>query len=108
MAVIFLIGLLIGISVTWLLELLLYKHPLLCEQVYDNPITFFGYHVHHSTVGLGCVMFALERPNTVSPYNLLVVGIGVGVIMMHTVNEGRLVFAEKYHSNYQDLSKSGS
>lgn len=77
------------------MELALYSHPLLRQRVWDNPITFFGYHFHHSTFGLGFVVFGLEKPMAQSLENILLIGIGIGIILMHTINEGRFVFAEK-------------
>ena len=90
----FLLGLLIGIVATGLLEGVVFSDQTLKEKFWDNPGIIFGYHVHHSTLGiLGIITgFILLFRRSHAAYLLL--GIGLGIIIIHTITDGRLVFIE--------------
>lgn len=86
----------IGIIATWAFELILQKNRRLRERYYRRHEVLFGYHVHHSTVGLllvaaGIVLWLLNKEFP----SLVALGLGVGVIIMHTISSGRFVFVEK-------------
>ena len=66
------------------------------DRYYRRHEILFGYHVHHSTIGLllvalSIVLFLLNKES----HSLAVLGIGAGVILMHTISSRRFVFIEK-------------
>ena len=86
----------IGIIVTLAFELILKANKKLREKYYRRHEILFGYHVHHSTVGLICfviggILLLLNQDLA----SLSTCGIGVGIIIMHTASARRLVFIEK-------------
>lgn len=93
---IFTINLFIGIFITFLFELTLKTNRKLRERYYKRHEILFGYHVHHSTVGLlvigaSIVLFLLDKEILF----LVTLGIGMGIIVMHTISSRRFVFIEK-------------
>lgn len=91
----FLIGIVVGIGVTMLFEYILTSNPHLKKNYWDNPKGIFGYHVHHSSYGLlvlvvGSILLVLQS----GPF-LFCFGLGLGIIIMHTITDKRLVFVEK-------------
>ena len=88
-----LIGLLLGIVLTWVFELILKTNKKLREKYYRRHKLFWGYHIHHSTFGLvfialNVVLFLMDK----KPTDLIYTAIGVGIIIMHTISDGRFVF----------------
>lgn len=89
----FIKGLIIGGLITGLIEgvgYLFFKH------YWDHPKLVFGYHIHHTVLGLfliviGIPMFIL---NFHSALSLFSVGFGTGMIISHTITGG-FVFIEK-------------
>lgn len=91
-----LIGLLMGIVLTWLFEFVLKNNKKLHEKYYKHHKLFWGYHIHHSTYGLifillNIILFLYDHKASDFFYTAL----GVGVILMHTASDGKFVFIEK-------------
>src|SRR3989344_5778811 len=91
-----LISTLVGIILTHIFESILQTNKTLKQKYYERHKLFFGFHVHHSTFGLLCfvvslVLFFTQR-NTPG---IIWVGLGLGIIIMHTLSDGRFVFIEK-------------
>lgn len=96
MIIAFLVSTIIGIIATFFFELVLKSNRKLRQRYYVHHEILFGYHVHHSTVGLlfmilSVVLFLLRHPASA----VAMVGIGLGIIVMHTISSGRFVFIEK-------------
>lgn len=92
----FILNLIIGTLATWVFELILKTNKKLRDRYYKRHEILFGYHVHHSTIGLvvitvGGVAFLSNRPTIA----LGMAGFGIGIIIMHTISLKRFVFAEK-------------
>ena len=93
---IFLTSLLIGVFITFVFELILKTNKKLRDRYYRRHEILFGYHVHHSTIGVllivvSVILFLLNKGS----YSLSMLGIGTGVIIMHTISSRRFVFIEK-------------
>ncbi len=84
----FVFGLLIGLVVTGLFEAILYF--VLGKEFWHADRVFLGYKIHHSVVGALAILCGL-----VLGINLFWIGIGIGIIVMHTITDGRLVFIER-------------
>ena len=85
----FLVHILAGILVTFLFELTLKTNKKLRDRYYRRHEILLGYHVHHSTIGLLILILGILM------YSLAMIGIGVGIIIMHTISSKRFVFIEK-------------
>lgn len=93
----FIFGLLIGMLATWLLEIILQRNKLLRKEFVDNHKSIFGYRVHHSTFGLLFLiigLFSIYYPLTNA---LFFLGLGIGIILLHTITSKRFVFVEKFY-----------
>ncbi|OGZ70089.1 MAG: hypothetical protein A3F47_01605 [Candidatus Staskawiczbacteria bacterium RIFCSPHIGHO2_12_FULL_38_11] len=93
---IFLLAVLFGIFITLVFEFILKTNKSLRKKYYQNHKVFWGYHVHHSTYGLlliivSIILFILDK----NFHALNSTGIGIGIIIMHTLSDGRFVFIEK-------------
>lgn len=93
---IFIFGIIFGLLITFIFEMILKTNVKWRVEYYEKHQTFLGYHLHHSMYGvafmlLGVILFF--RHQTVS--SIFFMGVGVGVIIMHTVSESRFVFIEK-------------
>ena len=86
-------GLLIGLITTSFIEVIIFNVPYLRENYWDNPKLIFGYHFHHSLLGLLFVITGLFAPLKKNR-RLLLIGIGLGIIIIHTISDGRLIFIE--------------
>ncbi len=85
-----------GVLATWIFELILKTNKKLRDRYYRRHEILFGYHVHHSTIGLGViavggVAFLSNKPLL----SLGMAGFGIGIIIMHTISSKRFVFVEK-------------
>lgn len=92
----FTLNVIIGILATWVFELILKTNRKLRDKYYRRHEILFGYHVHHSTIGLaiiafGGVSFLSGRPSLA----LALAGLGIGIIIMHTISSRRFVFMER-------------
>ncbi len=91
-----LIGLLLGIILTWLFELVLKNNKKLHKKYYEHHKLFWGYHIHHSTYGLASIIISLvlfllnERS-----VDMFYLAFGIGIIIQHTISDGKFVFIEK-------------
>ncbi len=89
----FVYGILAGLLITGFFELIIYFY--LGVEYWNNPKTYFGYHLHHSLFGLlsgvlGAILYQ-KRKST----GLFLIGLGIGIIILHTITDGRLIFLEK-------------
>lgn len=92
----FSMGLLLGMIATWLFELILKTNKKLKNRYYKHHNVFLGYHVHHSIYGLaailaGIVLFLINEKSSA----LFYVALGIGIITVHTISDGRFVFFDK-------------
>jgi di/tricarboxylate transporter len=93
----FLFGLLVGILLTWIFELIIKTNKKLHHRYYKQHETIFGYHVHHSVYGLIFLLVSIIYIlNQQIESSILTAGMGVGVILEHTVSERRFVFVNKW------------
>ena len=102
---IFIVGLLCGLVITWLFELVLKTNKKLKEKYYSPYKICFGYHIHHScfsfpVIILSIVLFLQNQKISA----LFTLGIAVGIIIMHTISDGRFVFIEN-RSGFVDTDK---
>jgi hypothetical protein len=95
----FIMGLLIGIIPFGLIEFIGWNVPSLRKKFYgkpkDNPTLIFGYHVHHTVLGLLSLIWGLYLFSTQSDNSFFLIGLGIGMIIIHTVAHKKLVFIEK-------------
>jgi len=84
------VGFSVGFIIFYLFDLISFRIKLLKKRFWDNPITFFGYHIHHSFYGLIIALIGLFS------YPFLV-GFGLGMIISHTITDRKLIFIEKHH-----------
>ncbi len=91
----FLTATFIGVLITIVFEFILQTNKKLRDKYYRRHKILFGYHVHHSTVGLLMVVLGLLlfTSHAVAAFNSI--GLGVGIIIMHTISSKRFVFIEK-------------
>ncbi|MCX6721183.1 MAG: hypothetical protein NT026_01105 [Candidatus Staskawiczbacteria bacterium] len=92
----FSIGLLLGMIATWMFELILLVNKKLRNRYYRHHAILFGYHVHHSTYGLlafclSAFLFYTNQESAIFWFSL-----GIGIIVVHTISAGKLVFIERY------------
>ena len=89
-------GVLLGIVVSHLFELSLKNNKTLRRKYFRNHEVIFVYHVHHSMYGLGSMIIGIILyANNVATLPLFFIALGVGIIIMHTIFDGRFVFIEK-------------
>lgn len=93
---VFLMNIVLGIIATWVFEFILKTNKRLRDRYYRRHEILFGYHVHHSTVGLimivgGSALLGLYGASL----TLGMAGFGIGIIIMHTISSGRFVFIER-------------
>ncbi len=98
MSIVYLIlqSFLIGLIGAWLFEQVLKINKKLRNRYYKRHEILFGYHTHHSIYGLlfilaGMIMFYTGRQDIF----IFLTASGLGIIAMHTISSGRLVFIEK-------------
>lgn len=89
-------GLFFGLFVTWLFELVLKTNKRLRARYYRHHEIFFGYHIHHSTYGILTFILSIIFLNLgeIIPA-LFFIGFSLGIIIMHTISDGKFVFIEK-------------
>ncbi len=96
----FFIGLVFGIIPFGLIEVIGKSVPLLKENFYDNPKQLIlGYHVHHTVLGLISIVWGIYSILQKSSKPYFWIGLGLGMIIIHTIADGRLVFIEKQKKN---------
>ena len=91
---IFLRGIMFGSILSGLLEAPFMLISPLRRRFWDHPFLLAGYHVHHSVLGLfilvlGCILAIRKSQNA-----LFWIGLGIGIIVLHTLTDGRLIFVE--------------
>ncbi len=90
------IGLLFGVVISHFFELSLKENKLLKNRYYRHHEIIFGYHIHHSMYGLVCIIFGIILSFKDHPISsTFFIATGVGIIIMHTIFDGRLIFIEK-------------
>ena len=92
----FVISILCGLIATEIFELILKSNKKWKAKYYRHHEILFGYHAHHSVYGLfmfafGAIFFIFNQ----KILSLIMLGIGIGIIFMHTVSERRFVFIER-------------
>ncbi len=84
----FIIGFLVGFIPTLIIDLILKCNKSLRKKYWDNPRLIFGYHFHHSLIGLLLLVIGFFT-------SILLLGVGLGIIVSHTISDRRLIFIEK-------------
>ncbi len=93
----FFYGFLGGIFLTWIFELVIKSNKKLHHRYYKQHETIFGYHVHHSVYGLILLFISMVYGlNGQIESSIFTVGMGVGIILEHTVSERRFIFVNKW------------
>ncbi|MDO8686895.1 MAG: hypothetical protein Q7K11_01650 [Candidatus Berkelbacteria bacterium] len=87
-------GLFSGIIILFILQTIVRSVPYLRANFWDNPKLIFGYHIHDSTFGLFVILLGLLFLSKRKPKGLFLIGAGAGMIIMHTLADGRLIFIE--------------
>ena len=66
------------------------------KRYYRRHEIAFGYHIHHSMYGLVCIAIGiiLSLQDRLAS-SLFLFAAGIGIIIMHTVFDGRVIFIEK-------------
>lgn len=77
-----LLGLLLGLIITYLLQ----KRKFLKK----NTLIISGYHIHHSVLGVLLILIGL-----ILSTNYFLIGIGIGIIIAHTIANKELLFINK-------------
>ena len=91
-----LISIIIGLIITWIFEYILKTNIKLHNRYYKQKNVIMGYHVHHSNYGLALfvasfITYRLNYPSAALP----LFGMGIGIILMHTISERKFVFIDK-------------
>jgi len=96
LTVLFILTTIIGVLATWVFELILKTNKKLRDRYYRRHEVLFGYHVHHSTIGLvATALGAMSFFKYGSDIALSMVGFGMGIIIMHTISSKRFIFIER-------------
>jgi len=92
----FILWLLVGITATNLLEWILKSNKTIREKYWDHSIPVLGYHLHHSCLGLVLLVIGLLLVLRGDSRGTSCLGFGLGLILVHTFTDKKLVFVEKY------------
>jgi len=91
-----LIGLMFGLLITLMLEFFLKTNKKLRRRYYWHHNIFLGYHTHHSIYGLFFILFGIIFYFIKDiPASIFSISAGFGVIIVHTISDGRFIFWEK-------------
>jgi hypothetical protein len=85
-------GLFLGSFLAGLLESVIYFY---LRGSWDNPKIYVGYHVHHSILGVAVIILGIFFIKIKPHVFYFLVGLGLGIIILHTMTDGRLIFIEK-------------
>lgn len=95
----FIAGLLLGIIPFGILEVIGLNVPYFRKKFYGNPADIptliYGYHLHHSFLGLLSIGWGLYSVFNKSRNPSFWIGLGIGIIIVHTIIDGKLIFIEK-------------
>lgn len=92
----FINGLSLGSVLTFFFERRLYQEGHRIKRWFnDDRKPIFGYHFHHSAAGLIILIIGLCYLLVNKSHALFLIGMGLGIIAVHTDSERRLVFIEK-------------
>ncbi len=64
----FVFGFLVGFLIFYLLDQISFRIKPLKKRFWDNPVTFFGYHIHHSFYGLIIVLVVFNFLGDISTH----------------------------------------
>ncbi len=89
-------GFLWGLIPFGLLEVMGWKVPFIRRNFYENPKHLvFGYHIHHSVLGILSIVWGIYSLFSKSGNPYFLIGLGLGIIVIHTIADKRLVFIER-------------
>ena len=96
-----LLGFVIGIICTFVLEKVILGSKKLKQLFWDEKThyLFYGYHMHHSPFGLVLLFSAIIVGLHAVAIALFLAGFGIGIIVMYTITDKRLVFIERGKRN---------
>lgn len=85
-----------GLTITWIFEYILKTNKKLRNKYYEQKNVILGYHVHHSNYGIalfvaGLITYGFDYE--IAP--LVLFGMGIGIILMHTISEKKFVFVDR-------------
>jgi len=91
-----LVSIIVGLIITWAFEYILKTNKRLRNKYYTHSNVILGYHVHHSNYGIALfvsslISYLLGHPDA----PIVLFGMGIGIILMHTISEKRFVFIDK-------------
>jgi len=82
-------GIVVGFILSSVMEYIMFNNKFL-RKYWDHPKLFFKYHFHHSFYGLIIAIVSLI-------FNMIfLAGVGIGMIISHTIADKKLVFIEKH------------
>ena len=85
-----------GLAITWIFEYILKTNHVLREKYYKQNNMIFGYHVHHSNYGIALfISIAITFFLNYKSASLILFGMGIGIILMHTISEKKFVFIDR-------------
>jgi len=93
--ILLLIGLAVGILIGLAFDFITLNISSFKETFWMNPSGFFGYKFHHSFFALGLLVFGIVLVYFKKPSGYYWIGISLGLIIAHTIGDGRLIFIEK-------------
>lgn len=91
----FFLGIFLGIFLTYLLEQLLQKNKVLRKELWEHHKPILGYHVHHSIFGIPLILLGIIFLFFPGITGILLIGLGLGIIIMHTYSAKEFKFIEK-------------
>lgn len=87
-------GFIWGVVIASLFEVIFYFIPFLRANFWDNPKLIFGFHFHHSIIGLVFLLIGAGYLKKDKLKAVFLIGFGLAVIFVHTLTDGRLIFVE--------------
>lgn len=91
----FWLAFLIALVGTSIFEYMIQHNGYLRDRLWENHLVIMGYHFHHSMYGLLSLMVATYRWFLDKPHAAFFLGVGIGIILMHTITEKAFVFMER-------------
>jgi hypothetical protein len=79
-------GFIVGLIASGIFESIFLFIPILRINYWDNPKLIFGYHFHHSILGLIVIFIGIYKKLS------FLIGFGIGIIFVHTITDGNFVF----------------
>ena len=95
MLVSLLAGLTVGLLTTKIVELIICNNTFLRQNFWDHPELIFNLHFHHSLIGLLLIIFSIIFYQKNRKQTIFILGLGMGIIIIHSLSHHGLIFIEK-------------